>query len=252
MDFVNRLKPEHLQSFWYFASKVNFALIGTFGSLLWATAPGKEEAEFYKSRLGEYRWTLRVSSKGAEFMEFAVGMLDASTGLLRGLGDKEPLFPADSGVKRGYANGGPEAEGQARTTREINYSQSHPSQDQSMPDAPHPSNASNDLISAYSRRASHIDPRMYSAETAEHFSGDNPSNMSGLASPSTSTSSGGSSSGGYEAYIIPSAGGFAVGGGGEDRFSYPGTGTGAVGSGAEERSWMGGEENEALKGGGAA
>jgi hypothetical protein len=83
MDFVNRLKPEHLQSFWYFASKVNFAIVGTFGSLLWATAPNREEADFYKSRLGEYRWTLRVSSKGAEFMVFAVTVLDTTSSLLK-------------------------------------------------------------------------------------------------------------------------------------------------------------------------
>ena len=30
LDFFNRLKPEHLQSFWYFASKVNFALRQSF------------------------------------------------------------------------------------------------------------------------------------------------------------------------------------------------------------------------------
>ncbi|CCX30371.1 Similar to Transcriptional activator protein DAL81; acc. no. P21657 [Pyronema omphalodes CBS 100304] len=83
MDFVNRLKPEHLQSFWYFSSKVNFALIGTFGALLWATSPTIQEAEFYKARLSEYRWTLRVSSRGAHFMEFAVGVLDASAGYLQ-------------------------------------------------------------------------------------------------------------------------------------------------------------------------
>jgi hypothetical protein len=98
MDFVNRLKPEHLQSFWYFASKVNFALIGTFGSLLWATSPSIQEAEFYKARLSEYRWTLRVSSRGADFMEFAVGVLDASAGYLqqeqwrkRGIAAREPV-----------------------------------------------------------------------------------------------------------------------------------------------------------------
>lgn len=54
MDFFNRLKMEHLQSFWYFASKVNFALIGTFNILLWITALTKEEAEFYQRRLQEY------------------------------------------------------------------------------------------------------------------------------------------------------------------------------------------------------
>ncbi|KAF2836324.1 hypothetical protein M501DRAFT_940128 [Patellaria atrata CBS 101060] len=91
MDFVNRLKPAHLQSFWYFASKINFTLIGTFGSLLWATAPGQEEAEFYKTRLREYRWTLSVSSKRAEFLEYAVQMLDASRAMLNNLAEKPSL-----------------------------------------------------------------------------------------------------------------------------------------------------------------
>ncbi|KAI1341286.1 fungal-specific transcription factor domain-containing protein [Xylariaceae sp. FL0016] len=103
MDFVNRLTPQHLRSFWYFASKTNFALIGTFGSLLWVTSPGREEAEWYRRRLGEYRWTLSVSGKqpggGAEgggasanrLTEFAMGMLDISTGLLKKLPEKPEL-----------------------------------------------------------------------------------------------------------------------------------------------------------------
>lgn len=80
---VNKLEPAHLQSFWYFASKVNLAIIGTFGSLLWATSDSPAEAEFYRSQLTEYRWTLRVSSKAAEFMKFTVGMLDASAVFLK-------------------------------------------------------------------------------------------------------------------------------------------------------------------------
>jgi len=94
MDFVNRLTPTHLRSFWYFASKTNFALIGTFGSLLWATSPGREEAEWYRRRLGEYRWTLSVSSKPGEgkgLTVFAMGMLDISTGLLKKLPEKPSL-----------------------------------------------------------------------------------------------------------------------------------------------------------------
>lgn len=95
MDFVNRLTPAHLRAFWYFASKTNFALIGTFGSLLWATSPGREEAEWYGRRLGEYRWTLSMSSKPGEgkgLTMFAMGMLDISTGLL----DKLPEKPSMS------------------------------------------------------------------------------------------------------------------------------------------------------------
>ncbi|KAF2730044.1 hypothetical protein EJ04DRAFT_568075 [Polyplosphaeria fusca] len=91
MDFVNRLKPSHLRAFWYFASKINFTLIGTFGSLLWATAPAQEEADFYKTRLREYRWTLSVSSKRAEFLEYAVQMLDASRAMLNNLAEKPSL-----------------------------------------------------------------------------------------------------------------------------------------------------------------
>ncbi|KAG6168418.1 hypothetical protein E4U51_002208 [Claviceps purpurea] len=94
MDFVNRLSPNHLQSFWFFASKTNFALIGTFGSLLWATSPGREEAEWYRRRLGEYRWTLSVSSKpggSRGLTQFAMTMLDISTGLLKKLPEK-PLM----------------------------------------------------------------------------------------------------------------------------------------------------------------
>ena len=101
MDFVNRLKPEHLQGFWYFASKINFTLIGTFGSLLWATSPGREEADWYRRRLGEYRWTLSVSSKPGEskgLTEFAMGMLDISTGLLKKLPEKPELSRSASAI----------------------------------------------------------------------------------------------------------------------------------------------------------
>jgi hypothetical protein len=101
MDFVNRLTPSHLRAFWYFASKTNFALIGTFGSLLWATSPGREEAEWYRRRLGEYRWTLSVSSKPGEgkgLTEFAMGMLDITTGLLKQLPEKPLLSRSGSTV----------------------------------------------------------------------------------------------------------------------------------------------------------
>ncbi|KAK4134856.1 putative specific RNA polymerase II transcription factor [Trichocladium antarcticum] len=101
MDFVNRLTPSHLRAFWYFASKTNFALIGTFGSLLWSTSPGREEAEWYRRRLGEYRWTLSVSSKPGEgkgLTEFAMGMLDITTGLLKQLPEKPLLSRSESAV----------------------------------------------------------------------------------------------------------------------------------------------------------
>jgi hypothetical protein len=109
MDFVNRLTPSHLRAFWYFASKTNFALIGTFGSLLWATSPGREEADWYRRRLGEYRWTLSVSSKPGEakgLTEFAMGMLDISTGLLKKLPEKPSLSRNGSGSLKDMALAG--------------------------------------------------------------------------------------------------------------------------------------------------
>jgi hypothetical protein len=111
-EFFNRLRPEHLQSFWYFASKVNFALIGTFNALLWVTSISSEEADFYQRRLQEYRypvstciwsmepltnsrWTLRVSNKSAEFLEIASGILESAVGSL--------LKAADTGETRMFS-----------------------------------------------------------------------------------------------------------------------------------------------------
>jgi hypothetical protein len=88
MDFVNRLRPFHLQSFWPFAGFSHFALVGTFGALLEATAPTKEEAEFYHMRLEEYRWTLMVSRGHAEFLGYAIDFLDTNLELLRNLPEK--------------------------------------------------------------------------------------------------------------------------------------------------------------------
>ncbi|KAF2717413.1 hypothetical protein K431DRAFT_233189 [Polychaeton citri CBS 116435] len=85
MDFVNRLKPEHLDAFWYFASATNFALIGTFGALLLATSPGKEEAEFYAARLQEFKWTLGVSAQKADWISAAQELFDANLSMLQGL-----------------------------------------------------------------------------------------------------------------------------------------------------------------------
>lgn len=99
LDFFNRLKPEHLQSFWYFASKVNFAMIGAFNGLLWVTAITSEEVEVYQRRLQEYRWTLRVSSKSAEFLEIASGILESAVGtLLKAADTNAALCPLPSSM----------------------------------------------------------------------------------------------------------------------------------------------------------
>ncbi|MCJ1373093.1 Fungal specific transcription factor [Loxospora ochrophaea] len=161
MDFVNRLKKDHLRSFWYFPSKINFALIGTFGSLLLATAPCQEEADFYRTRLAEYRWTLTVSSRTADFLSFAVDSLDSSSTLLQNM----PKKPLTKDVSAQFSA--------ARAIQNLS-----PPQDELMTDAPP------------SMHLGHL-PGMESANLSS-------ATASGLASPSTSVSS---DSPTYEAYV---------------------------------------------------
>jgi len=82
LDLVKRLKQEHLQSFWYFSSSISLAVVGVVAGVLAVTSLDEEEHKFYMSLLAEYRWILRISSTGAEFMKYAVGLLDASSQLL--------------------------------------------------------------------------------------------------------------------------------------------------------------------------
>jgi hypothetical protein len=83
IDFVQSLKPQHLSSFWYFASPQNFALIGVFGTLLLSTASSLKEVEFYRTKLREYRWTLKINTEnGARYMKPAMDLLDANLTLL--------------------------------------------------------------------------------------------------------------------------------------------------------------------------
>ncbi|KAF1832436.1 nitrogen regulatory protein OTam [Decorospora gaudefroyi] len=82
MTFVQSLRPEHLQSFWYSASTYNFVLIGSFVSLLWVTSTDREEAAIYRAELDEYRWMLRLSSKSADLLQRALVSLNTSTGAL--------------------------------------------------------------------------------------------------------------------------------------------------------------------------
>jgi hypothetical protein len=95
-DFVKSLSISQLQSFWYFgvytwsvlqvhmltsldlASGMNLVYIGTFTALLFLTSRTIDEAKFYKGLLGEYRWTLRVTSRAASFVDFAIRQLDTS------------------------------------------------------------------------------------------------------------------------------------------------------------------------------
>jgi hypothetical protein len=91
IDFVQCLKRQHLESFWFFAAPQNFAMIATFGVLLYATAVG-EERDFYKSKLREYRWTLKINSQnGARYMKHAIVVLDTNLALVSDSAARSPI-----------------------------------------------------------------------------------------------------------------------------------------------------------------
>jgi hypothetical protein len=75
LDFVGMLRPEHLQSFWHSGSAYNFALIGSFISLLRSTSPTQEDTEAYKVNMDDYRWKLRLESKNSEILGRALNLM---------------------------------------------------------------------------------------------------------------------------------------------------------------------------------
>lgn len=76
IDFVKSLKPEHIHSFWHSASASNFTLIGTFASILFVTSMANEESLFFKDQIFNYRWILKISSKGFHQASDALRQLD--------------------------------------------------------------------------------------------------------------------------------------------------------------------------------
>lgn len=82
LDFVQRLRQEHLQSFWHFSSSISLAIIGIFAGVLAVTSADSDERESYVSMLAEYRWILRVSNSGTSVVKYAVGVLDKTSQLL--------------------------------------------------------------------------------------------------------------------------------------------------------------------------
>ena len=84
IDFIQSLKAQHLTSFWYFASPQNFALIAVFGTLLLSTSKSKDEEDFYRTKLREYRWILKMNTEnGARYMGPAMKLLDANMTLMK-------------------------------------------------------------------------------------------------------------------------------------------------------------------------
>lgn len=81
MDFVRGLRPEHWQSFWYFASEFNFGLIGVFEALLSTTFTSQADVALSSNKLDEYAWTLKMSRRTVGFLDKSISMVsDAARG----------------------------------------------------------------------------------------------------------------------------------------------------------------------------
>ncbi|KIW20821.1 hypothetical protein PV08_01399 [Exophiala spinifera] len=82
IDFLKRLKPEHMQGFWHFASGPSLAIIGTFSLVLLATSTDTIESKDIFSLIAEFRWLLNINSSSADFTKTAIDLLRTNAGLL--------------------------------------------------------------------------------------------------------------------------------------------------------------------------
>lgn len=93
IDFARDLKPEHMHSFWHSSSASNFTLIGTFAAILYMTSVSKEESDFYKDQIFNYRWILKISSKGFEQVSDVLLELDLVLNHIPGLLNENTNLP---------------------------------------------------------------------------------------------------------------------------------------------------------------
>ncbi|ODV78204.1 uncharacterized protein CANTADRAFT_7654 [Suhomyces tanzawaensis NRRL Y-17324] len=93
IEFVRDLKPEHIHSFWHSSAASNFTLIGTFAAILFMSAPNREEADFYRDQIFNYRWILKMSSKGFDQVAEALSQLDLVLNHIPGLFNDNAELP---------------------------------------------------------------------------------------------------------------------------------------------------------------
>ena len=79
MEFVKSLKSEHWQSFWYFASDFNFGLIGVFETLVSGILGPVDDPSESVTRLDQYRWSLKMASQNASFLEKSMAMVNTAS-----------------------------------------------------------------------------------------------------------------------------------------------------------------------------
>jgi len=104
-NLVLSLRPDQLESFWYFTSPYLLAVIGSFTTLLLVTSLSTQERAFWQDNLKSYLWNLRMMSKSSEGMRYAVNRLEGA--ILRGLEHAlavNPNEPIDEAVSPAVFN----------------------------------------------------------------------------------------------------------------------------------------------------
>lgn len=92
IKFVQDLKPQHIHLYWHLLLAANFTLIGTFAALLYCLAPLVSDREFYRTQANNYRWVLKVCSKGFDQAGQALAEITLMYDQIPGLSSEEHLF----------------------------------------------------------------------------------------------------------------------------------------------------------------
>lgn len=72
LKFLNELRAEHLQTFWYTSAKNGFSNIVIFGYFLTLISKDKSEFDSCKDKIEEFVWKLKINTKNAEFLHHSV------------------------------------------------------------------------------------------------------------------------------------------------------------------------------------
>ena len=119
-DFVKNLKPEHWQSFWYFASEFSFGLIGMFETLVsnCVADTGQYDPTESTTRLDQYRWSLKMASQHTTFLKRSIDMVNLASAEQF---VKKRQSVQSGGPGLGGGGGGPLIGHSDRQTMEPNY-----------------------------------------------------------------------------------------------------------------------------------
>ncbi|EXJ78859.1 hypothetical protein A1O1_09261 [Capronia coronata CBS 617.96] len=75
VQFVSRLRPEHMEAFWFFAAGGCGVIIGSFLGLVRVTSTTVDESEELKALMDEFEWQLRIKAKMGEWVSYTLTRL---------------------------------------------------------------------------------------------------------------------------------------------------------------------------------